>query len=179
VRDIPAGEELTISYIYGQALQAERQSQLNAWGFACSCKQCTLPPREAAASDTRIRQIKALEDEIEAKMTARDNKGGEGVRAEMGGKLVEMYLEERLDAYLGPTYTRAALIYSMFGHEEKAREYAGEAVKALEREYGDAATDGESMRLLREDPKGHWSWGLKVVSGRGKGARNGSEGVGK
>ncbi|GAB1310619.1 SET domain-containing protein 5 [Madurella fahalii] len=165
VRDIQPGEELTISYIYGQAVKSERQTQLKAWGFDCSCSQCTLSSLESAASDARIRQIKELEEEIEQKMS-KDR--GAGVRPEMGGKLVELYLAERLDAYLAPAYTRAALIYSMFGNEEKAREYAAEAVEALEREYGSHATDIESMRKLAENPKSHWSWGVMATSGKGE-----------
>ena len=97
------------------------------------------------------------------------------MKPEMGGKLVEMYLAERLDAYLSPTYTRAALIYSMFGNEERAREYAREAVGALEREIGPHAKDIESMAKLAENPKVHWSWGVKVTSGRADAARNGTQ----
>ena len=42
----------------------------------------------------------------------------------MAAKLVELYRAERLDAYLALMYIRAALIYSMFRNEDKAREYA-------------------------------------------------------
>lgn len=107
---------------------------------------------------------------------------GEDIKPEMGGKLVDMYLEEKLFAYLAPTYVRAALIYSMFGNEAKAKEYAEEAVDALTREYGTHAKDIQSMRELAADVKGHWSWGIKVVSeekeqktwklGQGKGKKN-------
>ncbi len=172
VRDIPVGEELTVSYIYGQVIKSERQSQLSDWGFTCSCPQCTLSPLESGASDARIRHIKTLEDEIESLMS---RPGGEGMRPEMGGKLVEMYLAERLDAYLSPTYTRAALIYSMFGNEERAKEYAREAVGALERETGPHARDIESMAMLAENPRAHWSWGIKVTSGRAHAAKNGTQ----
>ncbi|KAK4041415.1 SET domain-containing protein 5 [Parachaetomium inaequale] len=178
VRDIPAGEELTISYIYGRTPRSERQSQLSEWGFTCTCSQCTLPDLESRASDIRLRQIKELEAEIE-RLMSRGGGGGGGMRPEMGGKLVELYLAERLDAYLAPTYTRAALIYSMFGHEEKAREYAREAAGALERETGPQATDIESMRRLAGDPKGHWSWGVMATSGKGGGERNKTEAKGK
>jgi hypothetical protein len=182
VRDILPGEELTISYIYPQAPKSERQSLLADWGFVCTCKQCTLPPPSSLASDNRIRQIKHLEEEIERIMATRQpSEEEEGRLPQMGAKLVELYTQERLHAYLGPTYTRAALIYSMFGGEERAREYAREAVGALEREVGPHARDLESMRGLARDPRGHWSWGIKVVAsggGRGNGtATRGSEGV--
>jgi hypothetical protein len=170
VRDIPAGEELTVSYIFGKTPRARRLSQLSEWGFTCQCSQCTLPTRESGASDIRIRLIKELEDEIEKIM---GRPGGKGVKPEMAGKLVELYREERLDAYLAPTYTKAALIYSMFGNEERAREYAREAVGALERETGPHAKDIASMERLAENPKAHWSWAIKATTGRpGVGAAN-------
>jgi len=171
VRDIAPGEELTVSYIYGKSIRAERQSQLQEWGFTCTCSQCTLPEAEVGASDNRVRQIKELEDEIETLMS---RAGGKGMKPEMGGKLVELYLDERLDAYLAPTYTRAAPIYSMFGHEERATEYAREAALALERETGPHAADIGSMRRLAENPRAHWSWAVKVTSGSAAG--NGTQG---
>lgn len=119
------------------------------------------------ASDARVREIVKLEQEIEDKM-ARNN--GREVKPEMAGRLVKLYLDERLEAYMAPTYTRAALIYSMFGNEEKAVEYAQEAVAALEREYGSHATDGDSMRELLADVRGHWSWAIKVPRPGGNGA---------
>ncbi|KAK4248619.1 hypothetical protein C7999DRAFT_30983 [Corynascus novoguineensis] len=191
VRDIPAGEELTVSYIYGMVPRAERLEQLREWGFTCSCPQCALSDRESSASDNRIRQIKMLEDEIESLMSAAasnrrrrrqrgsgaEGGGAEGnedvaLRPEMGSKLVELYLEERLDAYLTPAYTRAALLYSMFGHEERAQNYAREAVGALEREKGPRAGSLPSMRRLAENPRAHWSWGVMVTSGEAGGTRD-------
>ncbi|KAK4156148.1 SET domain-containing protein 5 [Chaetomidium leptoderma] len=182
VRDIPAGEELSVSYIYGKSSRSDRQSQLHEWGFNCTCSQCTLPARESGASDVRIRQIQALEEEIEALMSSSSSSvdtSNKGIRPEMGGKLVELFLAERLDAYLAPSYTRAALIYSMFGHEARAREYAGEAVGALEREVGLQARDIESMRRLAENPKAHWSWAVKVTSRGPGGGKNKTQGVAK
>ncbi|KAL2264245.1 hypothetical protein VTK26DRAFT_9021 [Humicola hyalothermophila] len=171
VRDIPPGEELTVSYIYGPAVKSKRQGRLASWGFNCTCSQCSLSELESAASDARIRQIKALEEEIETKMKKSAMKRGknlgpdEEVKPEMAAQLIDLYLSERLDAYLAPAYTRAALIYSMFANEEKAREYAHEAVQALEREWGVGAQDAESMRRLEKDPRAHWSWGLKATNG--------------
>jgi hypothetical protein len=42
VRDIAAGEELTLSYIHGVNLaKSERQKLLKKWGFTCTCLACT------------------------------------------------------------------------------------------------------------------------------------------
>jgi len=114
-----------------------------------------------------MRRIKALEQDIERKVAESARKHGpedtSGLSPDMAGELVELYLAERLDAHLGPAYVRAALLYAMFGHEEKAKEYATKATDALEREYGPHARDIPSMRDLAGNPRGHWAWGLKVV----------------
>jgi hypothetical protein len=168
VRDIPAGTELTISYIYVRKSRAERQKELSeSWNFTCTCEQCSKSAEEIAASDARMRRIKALEENIERKVIESARKRGSedtsGLNPDMAGELVELYLTERLDAHLGPVYVRAALLYAMFGHEEKAKEYATEAAAALEREYGPHARDIPSMRDLAERPRNHWAWGLKAV----------------
>ncbi|KAL2061305.1 hypothetical protein VTL71DRAFT_7578, partial [Oculimacula yallundae] len=40
IRDIEAGEELTVSYIFGIHSRSERQAQLSKWGFQCTCPVC-------------------------------------------------------------------------------------------------------------------------------------------
>lgn len=41
IRDIMAGEELTITYICGtNRTQSQRQAELDKWGFRCTCPAC-------------------------------------------------------------------------------------------------------------------------------------------
>jgi hypothetical protein len=41
IRDIAAGEELTIMYIKGvNRTRSQRQTELNKWGFLCNCPAC-------------------------------------------------------------------------------------------------------------------------------------------
>jgi hypothetical protein len=40
IRDIKAGDELTVSYVSGICARQERQEQLNKWGFQCRCPAC-------------------------------------------------------------------------------------------------------------------------------------------
>lgn len=61
---------------------------------------------------------------------------GEDIKFEMGGKLVDMYFEEKFFVYLVLIYVRVVLIYSMFGNEVKVKEYVEEVVDVLIREYG-------------------------------------------
>ncbi|MCV5063441.1 hypothetical protein OFM35_33775, partial [Escherichia coli] len=61
----------------------------------------------------RIQTIKDLEEELDKAM------GGGNLSTEMGERLVKYYEEERLEKYIGYAYTKAALIYAMFGVEGK------------------------------------------------------------
>ena len=46
IRDIMAGEELTITYINGtNRTKDQRKVELNKWGFSCSCPACEDTPR--------------------------------------------------------------------------------------------------------------------------------------
>ncbi|KAF7357580.1 SET domain-containing protein [Mycena sanguinolenta] len=47
VRDIPAGEELTFSYVDIEKPTAERQKVLKPYGFVCTCSACTDPSSDA------------------------------------------------------------------------------------------------------------------------------------
>ncbi|KAJ6466287.1 hypothetical protein C8R45DRAFT_1021183 [Mycena sanguinolenta] len=47
VRDIPAGEELTFSYLDTENPTAERQKALKPYGFVCTCSACTDPSSDA------------------------------------------------------------------------------------------------------------------------------------
>ncbi|KAI1344669.1 hypothetical protein F5Y15DRAFT_406 [Xylariaceae sp. FL0016] len=155
IRDISAGEELSISYIDLLLTHQERQMRLQSWGFNCSCAHCHASPSEIIASDTRLHRIARLKTDL-------GNFSDTLVSAETGAQLVSLYQEEKLLTYLGNAYTRAALNFALFGDEDRARQYAGHAVEALEREYGkDQSGDAAAMRVLREDPRKHWTWGKR------------------
>ncbi len=156
VRDIEEGEELTISYIDGTLSSKERQSRLNDWGFKCSCKLCSQSDEEKAASDKRLERIKLIEDDMEKMVAA-----GGAIDAELGGELVELYEKEGLTTYLGHAYTRAALLYSMVGDEQRTRAYAWKAERSMVREHGRDASDSKAMHNLAANPKKHWSWAIK------------------
>lgn len=160
VRDIEAGEELSLSYIDVTLPTRHRQARLSAlWDFTCTCRQCQLPP-EAEASDARLNRIKALEDTLDH--PAKSFPSGE-LRPETGTELVDLYEQERLDVYVGFAYRRAALNFALFGDEPNAKRFAQRALGALQRQGGAGQKDLENMRGLLADPKAHWSWGRLVA----------------
>lgn len=167
VRDIDAGEELSLSYIDVTLPLRHRQARLNAlWNFSCTCKACQLPAAEAEASDARLEHIKALEDILDH--PAKNFPAGDLV-AQTGSDLVALYEQERLDVYIGYAYRRAALNFALFADENNAKSLAQKALKALEWQGGAEQKDLENMRGLLADPKAHWSWGR--LAGQHKRAR--------
>ncbi|KAG6002088.1 hypothetical protein E4U43_001178, partial [Claviceps pusilla] len=64
IRDIAAGEEITIGYLESGS-QAERAKSLKAsFGFDCACELCRLPAAELRASDDRRAKMKQLDRAI-------------------------------------------------------------------------------------------------------------------
>eukprot|EP00933_Yihiella_yeosuensis_P003093 TRINITY_DN10547_c0_g1_i2.p1 TRINITY_DN10547_c0_g1~~TRINITY_DN10547_c0_g1_i2.p1 ORF type:complete len:377 (-),score=63.87 TRINITY_DN10547_c0_g1_i2:69-1199(-) len=69
--EIPAGEELTISYIELRLPREERRQRLREnYGFECHCSACSRPDVEA--SDNRRTQLKRLDDEIRTAGSTKD-----------------------------------------------------------------------------------------------------------
>lgn len=153
VRDIAPGEELTISYIDGHMSRAERQSRLGDWGFKCTCPHCSMSAEDVAASDKRMDEIYAIEDDLEKQVSA-----GVIIDPGLGDKLVRLYEAEKFDSYIGQALTRAALVHSLLGNEKEATSYADKAYEALAREHGEWNKDAKAMKLLAENPTKHWSW---------------------
>lgn len=72
-------------------------------------------------------------------------------------ELMELYREERLETKLAGGLTLAAMNANLLGRATEAREYALQAVEAGIIERGETE-DVKSMRLLAQDPKGHFTW---------------------
>ena len=108
---------------------------------------------------------------MEDKVRTRDP----GLTPELGLKLVKLYEDERLQTYLGQAYTRAALIFSMHGDERNTTKYATLAAETVAVEFGERAKDVVAMRQLAKNPRGHWSWGVRVQQ-QEKPKKGGAEG---
>ncbi|RYP93283.1 hypothetical protein DL770_000572 [Monosporascus sp. CRB-9-2] len=155
-RDISPGEELSISYTGLTLPWHERRSRLSSkWGFNCTCSHCSMSADEATASDARLSTITQLAADL--------GNFKEGlVTAETGAELVKLYEQERLDIHMGRALTLAALNFALFGEMERAQEYARAAVQAVEMD----PVDLDSMKILAENPRAHWTWGKRRKSKR-------------
>lgn len=157
LRPIRPGEELTISYIHGAEPRAARQAHIaGAWGFACGCSACGAPEHEAAESDARVAQIKALHAVLE------DYGAGAAATPAMAERLVELYQLERLEAPLAKAYGLAAVEYAGVGDEEEAKRNARLAIEAGLLFGGPEYVEDSGMKEMLDDPRGHWSWMLRL-----------------
>ncbi|KAF2868036.1 hypothetical protein BDV95DRAFT_457425, partial [Massariosphaeria phaeospora] len=64
VRDIKAGEEITISYAEGEPARQRLDKLKNAFGFDCKCELCSRPAAELQESDARRVEIEQLDQAI-------------------------------------------------------------------------------------------------------------------
>ncbi|KAK8114523.1 HET domain containing protein [Apiospora kogelbergensis] len=152
IRDIPPGEELTISYLDSFRARSVRQARARAsWGFSCGCPQCSLPEAEAEASDSRLFSIYQLENQLTDLKNV-------NVSTSTIEKLIALYKGERLDHKIADAYTLAALNYNTFGVEAMAKTYAKLSLEQGLFEHGPDSADMEVMQILATDPRSHWTW---------------------
>jgi hypothetical protein len=63
---IPAGEEITITYLHAAENQAARQDELRRnFKFECACRLCSLPPDDSRKSDEILDRIHELDSIID------------------------------------------------------------------------------------------------------------------
>jgi hypothetical protein len=65
IRDIEAGEEITVSYFSGTHIRDERQAMLNKWGFRCNCLACQDTP-DSKKTELNFAQLARLSQQLEA-----------------------------------------------------------------------------------------------------------------
>lgn len=158
VREIPAGEELTLSYMNPLEAHAARQQHiLRSWGFACACPHCALPGEGVRESDARLREIDELEAELGDFASRRAS-------VEMVGRLLDLYEKERLDAKISGAYVLAALNYNLFGDAKNSKKYAQLAAETGMVEFGPNADDVKAMEALAMNPKNHFTWKRRTSS---------------
>lgn len=161
VRPITRGEELTVSHFDPLASLADRQDHAQlAWGSDCQCIHCALSSGEAAESDTRLREIRWIEGQLE------DPKNAQDISVGLITYLLKLYEDEGLQCCMAGAYTLASLSLKSLGYDKRALKYAELAIEALGIEEGDGAPDVRTMRELIRDPTGHFTFPDRVKKGR-------------
>lgn len=158
-RAIQPGEEITLSYLDPFATREERQERAEAtWGFECGCGQCSLEDEELEHSETRLGEIKWIEEKL---ADYRDNKG---VSTGLVTYLLGLYENERLHARIAGAYRLAALTFNGLGYDKQAKMYAELAIEALKIEKGEGADGIKDLEKLIARPNRHWSWSNRLVN---------------
>lgn len=159
VRPIKAGEEITITYLDPLAHRADRQERAQShWGFGCTCPHCSATAEENVESDTRLKEIKWIEGQLEDLKNSSND-----VSVGLITYLVKLYEDERLHCRIANAYILAALNFNVLGYDQRAVKYAALAIDALKIEKGDGSPYVETMEELKRDPKKH-----PTFKGRGK-----------
>jgi hypothetical protein len=150
---IPAGEEITVTYIDPVQTYEDRHDYLaRNWGFSCGCAHCQLTPYLRNACDERIRAIHDIEARFNADPDARR---GDPAMAEA---LVALYEQERLWAPVAGAHMKAALEHAGVGAEYEALRHARLAVELGFLYSGPWDEDVAEMKRMLEGIRKHPSW---------------------
>ncbi|KAF4838620.1 SET domain-containing protein 5 [Colletotrichum tropicale] len=161
VRDIAAGEEVTISYFDPiQTLRDRQRYAEESLGFKCACSHCQAAPNFANLSDDRINEIHLLQSYLETREIA------PAEPTAMAELLVNLYKQEGLHSYLCKAYAIAAREWNGAGHEYQARAWAYQSVQAgLVAGTGTGMEEYVSdMEALLDGARKHWSWRYRLHS---------------
>lgn len=159
VRAIEPGEEITLSYTDPFAPRKDRHERLHkAWSFDCQCEQCSLPDEELEQSDTRLKEIKWIEEQLSDYQNE-----PRGISTGLITYLLGLYENEGLHCCLGKAYKLAAMNFNGLGYEKQAKMYAELAIEAFKLEKGGGTADIMDMETLIKKPNKHWTFSNRLV----------------
>lgn len=160
VSAIPPGEEITISYLDPLLSREQRQGRLHKdWSFECKCDLCSLTGEEHEHSETRLKEIKWIEEKLT------DYSEHRGISTGLLTYLLGLYENEGLHCCLGRAYKLVALNFNGLAYEKQAKIYAGLAIEALKIEKGEsAAADISDLEALIKRPNKHWTFSGRLVN---------------
>lgn len=156
VKDIAAGEQITVSYLgsKGNECRSSRQLKLMlSWRFYCCCEACNKSEEEIAASDAKRQEIARLDEVV-----------GDGVLimvnpARMLGycrKILQLYKEEGLeDVSLYRSYYDALQACVAHGDMARASAFAALALEVKETCEGKDAMGLGEIKSLIKHPENH------------------------
>lgn len=157
VRDIAAGEELTLSYHNGGP-SAERKAALRQFfGFDCACELCGLPAEKLKKSDKRLRDAAKLDEMI-----------GDSERVQLEPadalkdckELLKIYNVERItDNRLARLYYDAFQICALHSDGARASVFAESTRRARELCEGPDSEEAANMKGFETEPEKFENWG--------------------
>ncbi|KAF6825592.1 hypothetical protein CPLU01_10170 [Colletotrichum plurivorum] len=161
IREIEAGEEITISYLAVSATYVAAQAQLRSvFGFTCTCERCSLPESKREKSDTRLLRILYLEEQLG---------DGFGIVAtplaclRHAHEMKQLMEEEGIqDARVARLYYDAFQIAIANGDEARAKVFAERAYAMRVITEGYDSPDSAKMKAYGERPAAHRLSGTRM-----------------
>ncbi|KNZ44425.1 hypothetical protein VP01_917g5 [Puccinia sorghi] len=151
LREISAGEELTISYRSPELTRKLRRESLEIhYGFRCSCSHCQMDAEQGRLSDHRVQRI--LEFQYMHYTEP------EWLSIEQVQELVRNCQREDLPYSLVTAYYIAAQVYNAHGRTQEAAEFAKKARRDGLMFVGPKWEYLEGAQLLSESPQKHDSY---------------------
>ncbi|KAH8728793.1 hypothetical protein GQ44DRAFT_769209 [Phaeosphaeriaceae sp. PMI808] len=146
LRDIGAGEEISISYGKVDLMFDERQKLYKeGWSFECSCEKCVASMYDRAGSDQRIARFAQLRQKLE-NLTPATYDAPQIVAWEK--EVMELGTKEGLEVLLAADYERLAYVYAGSGMARDAKLWANKARESLlEWTVVEGGPDNEVRRL--------------------------------
>lgn len=146
LRDIEAGEEISISYGRIDLKYAERQRLYReGWNFTCTCDLCMANQYEIVGSDQRRARFAQLRSKLEH-LTPETYDAEQIVAWEK--EIMELSSREGFDVLLAADYERLAYVYAGYGMVKDAKLWANNAKKnLLEWTVVDGGPDNELRRI--------------------------------
>ncbi|TGJ82107.1 hypothetical protein E0Z10_g6675 [Xylaria hypoxylon] len=160
IKDILAGEEITISYDHsGPASVRQAHLQPN-FGFNCQCELCTLPPEELQASDNRRGLIQQLDEQVGDAFTMSTEPlvSLQACQALLG-VLIDEYGSHDM-ALIPRLYYDAFQIAITHGDQARAKVFAERSYKARVACEGEDSPATKKVKGLMQNPASHSSFAL-------------------
>ncbi|ESK88030.1 set domain-containing protein 5 [Moniliophthora roreri MCA 2997] len=144
IKDVKRGEELTITYIESRRPKEERIKHLeDAYGFTCTCHECSLPVEESKVRDEKMEQFTILYTKF-TRWLKGNITGPEAIQVmhEIWNLSMEMdYPSER-----GRFAEEAAYIATIHGDKEAARQWLELGLKWSSVELGEDSERAQRAR---------------------------------
>jgi hypothetical protein len=163
LRDIKAGEEITIYYLAAHTGRKNRQMKLQMkFDFICSCRLCSLPSAESKQCDARLERILELGSII-------DRHGVMGLFS--SPKLMLGYAEEQVALYNAHTaddvgltrvYMDAAQVAIFNSDLARGRVFVERAVSGWRIAEGEDSTNFIRHKELTKNPAKHELYGMSM-----------------
>jgi hypothetical protein len=157
LRDINAGDELTIYYDTIVQRRTERQAKLKEnWRFICQCDCCQLTDKAQIASDSRRERVKRITESIGTIVNDRNTIKRTLLQIKMAIKDME---EERVRGVLLASVCYDAYQIALLAKDlELAKKYIGMAHAEYLLGTGPASSKTKRMKEFKKKPKSHPNW---------------------